>query len=389
MGMCLNMKGDEFCPGEDPKNQLQISKSKDAFHFQHGNTDEYTPMKCNVDDHSPNNIPQQQHQQQQQQQQQFDVPQPSKQKQSNFNLYQKTSTPNNIINNGNSNLLFESFSYVSRSIDNSSMIDHYQYARNIFDRINEMRNNPQLFSVTLDTIITSATSTTSTTTTTTAIKPLSQSKDFTDLKECITRTDRNTFQVIQTYLNAQDTGDPILWNEKVYLTISQYLIDVETKSNWSANEAITKSSNRRVSERLERNCNVVEFNLNGLYSSEVCVWLFLVENVNRIEMLLKHNYDFGAVCCYPTNNNYKMRTILYLVNQINSNNIYIKNAHNIDEKYNLTTFINTYDLSNKIDNTYIHKITGGLYEINVDTRQGNVEFTLYDGNVLTFDFTAS
>jgi hypothetical protein len=84
-----------------------------------------------------------------------------------------------------------------------------------------------------------------------------------------------------------------------------------------------------------------------------------------------------------------MRTILYLVNQINANNIYIKNAHNIDEKYNLTTFINTYDLSNKIDNTYIHKITGGLYEINVDTRQGNVEFTLYDGNVITFDFTAS
>ena len=375
MGMCLNMKGEEFCPGEDPKNQLQISKSKDAFQFQHG-TDEYTPMKYNAEEHSPNNLPPQQ-----QQQQLLDLPQTSKQKQSNFNLYQKTSAPNNIINNGNSNLLFESFSYVSRSIDTSSMIDHYQYARNIFDRINDMRNNPQLFSETLDTIITSSASNAD-------MKPLSQSKDFNDLKECISRTDRKVFQKIQTYLKAQDTGDSILWNEKVYLAISQYLIDVENKNNWNANEVLVKSANRRVSERLERNCNVVEFNLNGLYSSEVCVWLFLVENVNRIEMVLKCNYHFGAVCCYPTSNNYKMRTILYLVNEVNANDVYIKCANNADEKYNLNTFIHTYNLSSKIDNAHMHKITGGVYTINVDTQRGSVEFALFDGNVITFDFTA-
>jgi hypothetical protein len=81
-----------------------------------------------------------------------------------------------------------------------------------------------------------------------------------------------------------------------------------------------------------------------------------------------------------------MRTILYFVNEISTSNVYIKNACNIDEKYNLNTFITQYNIANKIDNTYMHKITGGLYEINADAHCGNVEFTLYDGSVITFDF---
>ena len=178
--------------------------------------------------------------------------------------------------------------------------------------------------------------------------------------------------------------DVILWNEKVYLTISNYLIEVEEKCNFDP-KIRTKTASMRVSERLCGNYNVIEFNLNGFYNSETCVWNFLADNVDRLDSILGNNYLSGAVCCFPSKNNYKMRTIMYLVNKNNDKNIKLigKNEdNNTNEEMCLFDFIDKYSLQNQTE-SYIDKITGGNYRIT--NQKIKVSFFLYTGEVKSID----
>ena len=350
MGLCLCTESNEFCFGENEENQIKIGRDKNK---QNGsvptnNVNEYTPMKC-IDE------------EEEEKENKFNVEKiPTKN--SNFNLYQK----NNNITKSNDNVLLESFSFVSRSLDNSSVVDYYQMSRTIFEQINSIRNAPSFYHETLEKIIDGTDS------------------SLKDLKETITNTDKNIVYSIQSYLSKMNKEDVILWNEKVYLTISNYLIEVEEKCNFEP-KIRTKNASMRVSERLCGNYNVIEFNLNGFYNSETCVWNFLADNVDRLDSILGNNYLSGAVCCFPSKNNYKMRTIMYLVKKNNEKNIKLigKNEDNdTNEEMCLCDLINKYSLQNQTEN-YIDKITGGNYTIS--NSKIKVTFFLYTGEVKSID----
>ena len=235
-------------------------------------------------------------------------------------------------------------------------------SRTIFEQINSIRINPLFYHETLNKIIDGTDS------------------SLKDLKETITNTDKNIVYSIQSYLSKMNKADVILWNEKVYLTISNYLIEVEEKCNLDP-KIRTKNASMRVSERLCGNYSVVEFNLNGFYNSETCVWNFLADNSERLDSILSNNYLSGAICCFPSKNNYKMRTIIYLVNKNNDRNIkiYGKNEDNDNnEEMFLFDLIDKYNLQIKTE-SYIDKITGGNYTIS--NSKIKVTFFLYTGEV--------
>ena len=185
MGLCLCTEND-MCFGEFQENQLSISKANPTTLTTTNNANEYTPMKGLSEE--DNNI--------------FNPPQNKK---SNFSLYQKNT------NLSKDNVLFESFSYISKSIDNSSLVDYYQMSRSILEQINSIRINPKFYFETLEKIMNNSDI------------PLS----LKELKETIMKTDRNIVYRIKSYLAKEIKGDVIVWNENVCLTISNYLIQVE------------------------------------------------------------------------------------------------------------------------------------------------------------------
>ena len=331
------------------ENQLSISKAN----FQGNNpttitttnnANEYTPMKVVSDEDINQNI--------------FNV-KPVQNKKSNFNLYQK-----NNSNVSKDNVLFESFSYISKSMDNSSLVDYYQMSRNILEQINSIRINPKFYYETLEKIMNNSDI------------PMS----LKELKETILKTDRNTVYSIKSYLAKENKGDVILWNEKVFLTISNYLIEVEEKCNF-APKIIMKNASMRVSERLNGNYSVVEFNLNCFYPPEICVWNFLIDNKDRLNVILGDSYISGAVCCFASKNNYRMRTLIYFVNKNTDKTIKLigrDEIKGVNETMMLYDFIDKYNLENKVKE-YIDKITGGNYII--EGEGGKVSFLLYNGEV--------
>lgn len=344
MGLCLCSESNDVCFGEFNENQLQISNNN--YKANNGNlpttnVNEYTPMKIGGDDDIKDNA------------NQFNV-QPQTKK-SNFNLYQKNyGTKDNV--------LFESFSYISKSLDNSSLIDYYQMSRSILEQINSIRINPKFYHDTLDKIINGSD---------TSLK---------ELKEVISKTDKNIIYSIQSFLSKGIKGDVILWNEKVYLAISNYLIEVEEKCNLDPKMRM-KNASMRVSERLGDNYNVVEFNLNGFFTPETCVWNFLADNIERIESILGENYLSGAVCCFPSKNNYRMRTIIYFVNKNNDKKIKLigrNELSGVNEEMVLNDFIERFNLVENVKD-YLSKIIGGNYVF--DGEKIKVGFTLYTGEV--------
>lgn len=347
MGLCLCTEND-MCFGEFQENQLSISKAN----FQGNNpttitttnnANEYTPMKVVSDEDINQNI----------------FIKPPQNKKSNFNLYQK-----NNSNLSKDNVLFESFSYISKSIDNSSLVDYYQMSRSILEQINSIRINPKFYFETLEKIMNNSDI------------PLS----LKELKETILKTDRNTVYSIKSYLAKEIKGDVILWNEKVFLAISNYLIEVEEKCNFDPKFAM-KNASMRVSERLNGNYSVVEFNLNGFYPPEICVWNFLTDNKDRLDVILGDSYISGAVCCFASKNNYRMRTLMYFVNKNSDRTVKLigrDEVKGVNENMLLCDFVDRYGLEDRVKE-YAEKITGGNYII--EGEKVRVDFLLYSGEV--------
>ena len=347
MGLCLCTEND-MCFGEFQENQLSISKAN----FQGNNpttitttnnANEYTPMKVVSDEDINQNI----------------FIKPPQNKKSNFNLYQK-----NNSNLSKDNVLFESFSYISKSIDNSSLVDYYQMSRSILEQINSIRINPKFYFETLEKIMNNSDI------------PLS----LKELKETIVKTDRNTVYSIKSYLAKEIKGDVILWNEKVFLAISNYLIEVEEKCNFDPKIAM-KNASMRVSERLNGNYSVVEFNLNGFYPPEICVWNFLTDNKDRLDVILGDSYISGAVCCFASKNNYRMRTLMYFVNKNSDRTVKLigrDEVKGVNENMLLCDFVDRYGLEDRVKE-YAEKITGGNYII--EGEKVRVDFLLYSGEV--------
>ena len=347
MGLCLCTEND-MCFGEFQENQLSISKAN----FQGNNpttitttnnANEYTPMKVVSDEDINQNI----------------FIKPPQNKKSNFNLYQK-----NNSNLSKDNVLFESFSYISKSIDNSSLVDYYQMSRSILEQINSIRINPKFYFETLEKIMNNSDI------------PLS----LKELKETIVKTDRNTVYSIKSYLAKEIKGDVILWNEKVFLAISNYLIEVEEKCNFDPKIAM-KNASMRVSERLNGNYSVVEFNLNGFYPPEICVWNFLTDNKDRLDVILGDSYISGAVCCFASKNNYRMRTLMYFVNKNSDRTVKLigrDEVKGVNENMFLCDFVDRYGLEDRVKE-YAEKITGGNYII--EGEKVRVDFLLYSGEV--------
>lgn len=347
MGLCLCTEND-MCFGEFQENQLSISKAN----FQGNNpttitttnnANEYTPMKVVSDEDINQNI----------------FVKPPQNKKSNFNLYQK-----NNSNLSKDNVLFESFSYISKSIDNSSLVDYYQMSRNILEQINSIRINPKFYFETLEKIMNNSDI------------PLS----LKELKETIVKTDRNTVYSIKSYLAKEIKGDVILWNEKIFLAISNYLIEVEEKCNFDPKIAM-KNASMRVSERLNGNYSVVEFNLNGFYPPEICVWNFLTDNKDRLDVILGDSYISGAVCCFASKNNYRMRTLMYFVNKNSDRTVKLigrDEVKGVNENMLLCDFVDRYGLEDRVKE-YAEKITGGNYII--EGEKVRVDFLLYSGEV--------
>ena len=188
-----------------------------------------------------------------------------------YNIFSKRTNLMESLQSKYSDIYFESLSLSNVKNDGSIIIDYYQLSKNIFDLLNEIRINPKE----------------------------SSKEYFSNITE-----NKISFDNLKT-------GDIILWNEKVYLCCSSYLLEIEEKCKSNSN----KNANERVSERLNNKCNVVEFYVDGLGTPKIILYKLLYENYNRIQLLISDNYLCGAICCIPSKGIKNMRTIVYLVNK--------------------------------------------------------------------------
>ena len=162
----------------------------------------------------------------------------------------------------NSDILFESFSISNLDKGNNSLIiDYYQIAKNIFEILNEIRCDP-----------------------------IEKGKEYN--------------------LNFENysPGDIILWNEKVYLCCSSYLMEIE--------QGIKKteiSANDKIKEKLNGKYNLIEFSIEGLGTPNFIIQKLFNDNKQWWNKLISDNYTSGAICCFPFKNGKNMKTLIYLV----------------------------------------------------------------------------
>ena len=162
----------------------------------------------------------------------------------------------------NSDILFESFSISNLDKGNNSLIiDYYQIAKNIFEILNEIR-----------------------------CEPIEKGKEF--------------------HLNFENysPGDIILWNEKVYLCCSSYLMEIEKGIK---NTKI--SPNDKINEKLNGKYNLTEFAIEGLGTPNSIIQKLFNDNKQWWNKLISDNYTSGAICCFPFKNGKNMKTLIYLV----------------------------------------------------------------------------
>ena len=192
------------------------------------------------------------------------------------NNYSKRTNLMESLQSRNSDIYFESLS-LSNNVkgEGSIVIDYYQLSKKIFDLLNEIRLNPK-----------------------------DSSKKY--LTNINNENNKINFDILTP-------GDIILWNEKVYLCSSSYLLEVEEKCRINSSK-VSKNASERVSERSKYNCNVVEFCVDGLGTPKVVLSKLLYENKERIQLLISDNYLCGSICCFPSQEK-NMRTIVYLVNK--------------------------------------------------------------------------
>jgi len=268
---------------------------------------------------------------------------------SNFNNFNKLSSNHKKKNSqselNRSEILFEDVSIASRTFETLT-IDYYQISKNVFELLNTIRMNPDRCLNSLNNLIDD-------------IIPndhgngvdiekelknnyasvSSNYNNYYSSNNYASNGNINTNDIVGNYLKQNETlkalnevrdffielvenyernTDLIMWSEKVYLSAYEYLVDVEEKLVGDY-EYSKESSSQRISTKMRNNYNCLEFNVNGLQSPEVIVLYLLIENKNRLKNLLIDNYDYGAVCTFPTKNDMRARTLLYLVTKNTQN----------------------------------------------------------------------
>ena len=162
----------------------------------------------------------------------------------------------------NSDILFESFSVSNIDKGNNSLlIDYYQISKNIFEILNQIRCDP-----------------------------IEKGKEYN--------------------LNFENysPGDIILWNEKVYLCCSSYLMEIE--KGIKKNEI---SANDKINEKLNGKYNLIEFSIESLGTPSFIIQKLFNDNKQWWYKLISDNYTSGAICCFPYKNGKNMKTLIYLV----------------------------------------------------------------------------
>lgn len=391
MGVCQIIQSSELCLGELEGGDLTITKKKKINENMGNESNSNNPMRLSFSD-SNKNFQTKKHKAflvdskkteggpLLKSKENKDLPQnnynPTKNKLvSNYTLFQ--SNNKNLINNAENkdksginsvtkdNMLFESFSYVSRSYENSTFIDYYQEAKKIFNLINKIRLDPKYYYDIISNFSQNL-----------GVDETNNYDKFKELRQVIRSYPKNKIDQLLDVLNNKmidNKSDLLMWSEKIYLAISNYLIDVEEKCIIENN----KTANERISERLKGNYICTEFNLNGLYYGEILAWNLLMENIDRLSLVLNEKYLYAAICCFPTKNQYKLRTLMYLINKNNDilKNVMIKDRMENTSK-SLKDFISEYNCENLIKE-YMDKIISGDYSVGNGYIQ--VYFNLYTG----------
>ena len=175
------------------------------------------------------------------------------------------------IQSKNSDILFESFSISNIDKNNGSLvIDYYQLARRLFDLLNEIRLNPN---------------------------------------EHLNYYLNTSNSINKNNIENLTAGDIILWNEKVYLSISNHLMNIENNKN----DNLTATD--RINKRLNGKYLVNEFNIEGLGTPKVLMSKLIQENLDRLKEIFSDNYFCGAICTYADKDYTNTRTLIYLVNK--------------------------------------------------------------------------
>lgn len=287
---------------------------------------------------------------------------------SNYTLFQNNyKKANNLNLAGDSctkdNIVFEEYSNISKSMDTVNCVDYYQVARNLFETINNIRQKPNSYYELLNNVFSN-------------INEKSENEHLNEFKAELKKVPEDKRNMILNILQKNENENNcelIMWSEKVYLSISQYLIKVEEKCTITSD----KNSSIRISEKLKGNYLCTEFNLNGLYQGEILLWKFLFENLDRINLILDKNYQNGAICCYQPKNSHKLRTLMYLISKNTDvlNNTYLTYIDN-NSKISLNSFVLKYNCRD-LFNEYLDLIVGGEYFVNDNSV--DVKLYLYTG----------
>ena len=191
-----------------------------------------------------------------------------------LNNYRNNNKRQNLlesIQSKNSDILFESFSISNIDKNNGSLvIDYYQLARRLFDLLNEIRLNPN---------------------------------------EHLNYYLNTSNSINKNNIENLTAGDIILWNEKVYLSISNHLMNIENNKN----DNLTATD--RINKRLNGKYLVNEFNIEGLGTPKVLMSKLIQENLDRLKEIFSDNYFCGAICTYADKDYTNTRTLIYLVNK--------------------------------------------------------------------------
>jgi len=189
----------------------------------------------------------------------------------NYRNYNKRQNLLESIQSKNSDILFESFSISNIDKNNGSLvIDYYQLARRLFDLLNEIRLNPN---------------------------------------EHLNYYLNTSNSINKNNIENLTAGDIILWNEKVYLSISNHLMNIERNKN----DNLTATD--RINKRLNGKYLVNEFNIEGLGTPKVLMSKLIQENLDRLKEIFSDNYFCGAICTYADKDYTNTRTLIYLVNK--------------------------------------------------------------------------
>jgi hypothetical protein len=131
---------------------------------------------------------------------------------------------------------------------------------------------------------------------------------------CCEENDGNT-QITQTIPIIMSPMPPVLWSEKLYNILYNYMITDLNKSQESISFAQTPLA-QQVGEGIHisaENVTFYEFYINGFCDPAECFQTLIKQNINNFSVFLNEKISIGAVCSIPTDT--EVKTLLYLIMQ--------------------------------------------------------------------------